>query len=152
MGAQMIAGEIGGGGEATFFTKPYSNYDFTEYDAIIVGSPTYNTGAWNYRSNTDWDDWLYDELPELDLTDLKVAVFGLGNGIFAKPSKPQGYSGYGDMFGDAMGEIYDRFAEVGCQMFGFPPANNDIENGGLNFTRSKFIRNGLFMGRMFDQH
>merc|ERR1719401_2812600 len=54
-------------------------------------------------------------------------------------------------FGDAMGELYDRFAEVGATIFGATPANRDFENGGYNFTKSKFERNGQFMGMMFDQ-
>ena len=50
-----------------------------------------------------------------------------------------------------MGEIYDKFAERGATMFGFTDANHDPSTGGYNFTHSKFVRNGQFMGKMFDQ-
>jgi flavodoxin I len=151
--AKMVAAEAGV--EATFFEKPYSNYDFDSYDAILVGAPTYNTGATDYRSNTDWDDWLYDELPNIDVRGKHVAIFGSGKPWYPKynddGSLKSCCSGYGDNFGDAMGELYDRFAEAGATMFGFIPASNDFENGGYNYTKSKFIRNDMFMGMMFDQ-
>merc|ERR1712238_424117 len=44
-----------------------------EADALIVGAPTWNTGADEQRSGTDWDDWLEDTLPNCDVTGKKVA-------------------------------------------------------------------------------
>jgi len=152
--ALMVAAEAGV--EATFFEKPYSNYEFDQYDAIIVGSPTYNTGAKDYRSNTDWDDFIYDELPMIDFSNKNVAIFGSGKPWYNKFHDDGTYDytdGYGDNFGDAMGELYDRFAEVGATIFGAVAASKDFENGGpgYNYTKSKFVRNGMFMGMMFDQ-
>lgn len=145
--AKLIAAEAGV--EATFFEKPYDSYDWAAYDAIIVGSPTYNTGDSHYRSSTDWDDWLYCNLPQVDFSDKNVAVFGSGVG-WVGSNKDGSLHGYGDNFGDAMGELYDRFAEAGARMFGSTPENHDFENGGYNFTKSKFVRNGMFMGQIFD--
>merc|ERR1712238_234147 len=45
-----------------------------EADALIVGAPTWNTGADEQRSGTDWDDWLEDTLPNCDVTGKKVAI------------------------------------------------------------------------------
>ena len=45
---------------------------------MIVGAPTWHTGADEQRSGTSWDDWLYDTLPNLDLDGKKVAIFGVG--------------------------------------------------------------------------
>merc|ERR1719401_926718 len=150
--AKMVAAEAGV--EATFFEKPYDNYDFDSYDAILVGAPTYNTGATDYRSNTDWDDWLYDELPNIDVRGKHVAIFGSGKPWYSGTHDDGSiyWKGYGDNFGDAMGELYDRFAEAGATMYGFTDGTNtDPAAGGFNYTKSKFVRNGMFMGQMFDQ-
>lgn len=52
--------------------------ELLSYDSIIVGSPTWNTGAPKERTLTGWDQWLYRELPKLDLKGKKVAIFGCG--------------------------------------------------------------------------
>jgi len=150
----LVAAEAGV--EATFFEKPYDNYDFSQYDAILVGAPTYNTGAVDYRTNTDWDDWLYCNLPQIEFSNKNVAIFGSGKPWYNKYNDDGSYKktdGYGDNFGDAMGELYDRFSEVGAKMFGAVPSSKDFENGGpgYNYTKSKFERNGMFMGMMFDE-
>ena len=49
------------------------------YDSLIVGAPTWHTGADEQRSGTPWDDFLYDTLPGMDLSGKKVAVFGMGD-------------------------------------------------------------------------
>jgi len=35
---------------------------FAEYDALIVGTPTWNTGADTERSGTGWDEIYYGEM------------------------------------------------------------------------------------------
>jgi flavodoxin I len=76
-------------------------------DCLIVGAPTWHTGADDQRSGTSWDDWLYDALPGLKLDGKKVAVFGVGD-----------QEGYSSNFCDAAGELYDLFKEKGCTMYG----------------------------------
>ena len=49
------------------------------FDSLIVGAPTWNTGADEQRSGTSWDDFLYDTLPNIDMDGKKVAVFGMGD-------------------------------------------------------------------------
>ena len=51
--------------EAIFFENPYNNYDFSKYDAIIVGAPAYNTRAMEMRSETNWAKWLYCNLSHI---------------------------------------------------------------------------------------
>merc|ERR1712238_153640 len=116
-------------GEEVPFTE-----DFSNCDSIMVGTPTYNTGADDHRSETNWDDWMYEVLPTLDLSGKKVAVFCTGD------SKH-----YDEYFCDAAGELYDRFKEAGCDMFG--PTSTD----GYSYTSSKAERDGQFIGQMFDQ-
>ena len=59
--------------------------DLMDHELLLVGCPTWNTGADELRSGTDIDDWLYSELPNADLSGKKVALFGLGDSA--------GYSG-----------------------------------------------------------
>ena len=49
------------------------------FDGLIVGAPTWHTGADTERSGTAWDDFLYGDLTSLDLKGKKVAVFGVGD-------------------------------------------------------------------------
>lgn len=73
-----------------------------EYDALVVGVPTWHTGADEMRSGTAWDDVL-EEITGLDLAGKKVAIFGCGDS-----------SGYGDYFCDAMEEMQRTFKEAGA--------------------------------------
>merc|ERR1712224_1011053 len=52
--------------------------DLTGFDGLIVGAPTWHTGADEQRSGTAWDDYL-DEIKALDMGGKPVAVFGLGD-------------------------------------------------------------------------
>jgi len=110
------------------------NFNFHEFDSIIVGAPTYNTGGDDHRSTTAWDDWLYEVLPNIDISGKNVAIFGLGKGVR-----------YPDNFCDGAGEFYDRFSEAGANMFGFSSTD------GYDYNKTKAVRNGQFIGKMFDQ-
>jgi flavodoxin I len=56
-----------------------SDDDVAGLDSIIVGAPTWHTDEETERSGTEWDTWLYETLPNLDLTGKNVAVFGMGD-------------------------------------------------------------------------
>ena len=131
--SQYIADAIGGGIEYQDIADT-SDDEILDKDAIIVGAPTWHTDADSQRSGTSWDDWLYDTLPNLDLTDKKVAVFGVGD-----------QESYGDYYCDAAGELYDLFSDKGCKMFGFTSTE------GYNHGSSKAERDGKFIGQMFDE-
>jgi len=104
-------------------------------DAIIVGAPTWHTGADEQRSGTSWDDWLYDQLPNMDFSGKKVAIFGVGDS-----------GSYSDNFCDATGELYDCFTGKGAQIFGMTPSDE-----GFDYTESKSVRDGKFVGKTFDE-
>merc|ERR1711937_701613 len=59
------------------------------------------------RSGTSWDEWLYDNLPNLDFTGKKVAIFGVGDS-----------GSYSDNFCDATGELYECFTKQGAEIIG----------------------------------
>lgn len=104
-----------------------------EYEAIMIGAPTWNTGEEEQRSSTGWDDFLYDELPSADLSGKPVAVFGVGDGV-----------GYGDNFCDAIEELHDCFAKQGAKMIGYTDTST------VEFAESKSVRDGKFLGIAID--
>lgn len=130
--AQYIADAAGNGdiqeiGDA-------SEAEVAGFDGLIIGAPTWHTGADEQRSGTSWDDFLYDTLPNIDLEGKNVAVFGMGD-----------QEGYGDNYCDAAGELYDLFEAKGCKMFGLTSTD------GYNHSDSKAERDGKFCGLMMDE-
>eukprot|EP00545_Synedropsis_sp_CCMP1620_P013979 CAMPEP_0119014672 /NCGR_PEP_ID=MMETSP1176-20130426/10175_1 /TAXON_ID=265551 /ORGANISM="Synedropsis recta cf, Strain CCMP1620" /LENGTH=318 /DNA_ID=CAMNT_0006967891 /DNA_START=124 /DNA_END=1080 /DNA_ORIENTATION=- len=82
--------------------------EFAKYDALVVGTPTWNTGAETERSGVGWDEVYYGEMQDLQLQGKKVAVFGLGDSI-----------SYAENYADGTGELHDIFSALGCTMLGF---------------------------------
>ena len=56
-----------------------SGGDVADYDGLIIGAPTWHTGADTERSGTAWDEFIYGDLTNIDLAGKKVAIFGLGD-------------------------------------------------------------------------
>jgi len=107
--------------------------DLASYDGLIVGAPTWNTGADEFRSGTTWDDYL-EEVKALDLGSKPVAVFGCGDS-----------QGYGDNFCDAMEELHSTFEAAGAKMLGY------VDASGYQHAESKSDRNGKFLGLPLDE-
>eukprot|EP00629_Pelagomonadales_sp_RCC1024_P013084 CAMPEP_0119260540 /NCGR_PEP_ID=MMETSP1329-20130426/876_1 /TAXON_ID=114041 /ORGANISM="Genus nov. species nov., Strain RCC1024" /LENGTH=200 /DNA_ID=CAMNT_0007259965 /DNA_START=23 /DNA_END=625 /DNA_ORIENTATION=- len=103
-------------------------------EAIFCGAPTWNTGADDMRSGTDIDNWLYDVLPDADLTGKKVALFGCGD-----------QAGYSGNFVDSLGELYDCFTARGAEVVGFT-SQDDYEH-----YESKGVRDDQFVGLVCDE-
>ena len=108
---------------------------FAEHDALVVGTPTWNTGADSERSGTGWDELYYTKLPELksQLDGKKVAVFGLGDQV-----------SYAENYADATGELFDVFSDLGCNMLG------SWSQEGYEHEASKSIRGDKFCGLLLD--
>lgn len=108
---------------------------FAEHDALVVGTPTWNTGADTERSGTGWDELYYDKLPALKdiLNGKKVAVFGLGD-----------QQSYSENYADASGELFDVFSDLGCKMMG------SWSQEGYEHEDSKAIRGDKFCGLLLD--
>eukprot|EP00548_Thalassiothrix_antarctica_P014126 CAMPEP_0194175214 /NCGR_PEP_ID=MMETSP0154-20130528/9290_1 /TAXON_ID=1049557 /ORGANISM="Thalassiothrix antarctica, Strain L6-D1" /LENGTH=218 /DNA_ID=CAMNT_0038888939 /DNA_START=102 /DNA_END=758 /DNA_ORIENTATION=- len=133
--ACFIADEIGDGVEAIDIGDADID-DLKSKDCLIVGAPTWNTGAERERSMTIWDQWLYTELPKLDLTGKRLAVFGAGDQV-----------GYKYNYCDAVGEIYECFMERGAEG-NYGKTSTD----GYNYVESKAVdEDGKFLGVVFDQ-
>merc|ERR1719451_114241 len=103
-------------------------------DGIIVGAPTWHTGADTERSGTAWDEFIYGDLESIDLAGKKVAIFGLGD---------QG--GYGDNFCDAMDELKTCFEGRGAEIVGAWPTE------GYDHMESKSVEGDKFVGLACDE-
>lgn len=103
-------------------------------ESLIVGAPTWHTGAEEQRSGTSWDDWLYDKLPNMDVSGKKVAIFGVGD-----------QASYSDNFCDAAGELYDCFTKAGAKVYGMTSTD------GYDHVESKAEVDGKFVGLMCDE-
>jgi len=108
--------------------------EFAKYDSLVVGTPTWNTGADMERSGTGWDEIYYNEMKDLNIGGKKVAVFGLGDSV-----------SYSENYADASGELHDVFESLGCTMMGYTSTE------GYLHEESKAIRGGdKFCGLLLD--
>merc|ERR1719237_1266551 len=104
------------------------------FDGLIVGAPTWHTGADSERSGTAWDEFIYGDLTSIDLKGKKVAIFGLGD-----------QAGYGDNFCDAMDELVTCFKGQGAEVIGSWSAE------GYDHMESKSIDGEKFVGLPCDE-
>lgn len=128
--AEKIQKELGG--DSVVILNDISkteSIDFDEYSYIIIGCPTWNVG----ELQSDWEDF-YDELDNIDFTDKKVAYFGAGDQL-----------GYPNTFQDAMGILEEKISERGGETVGY------WSTDGYNFSESKAIPNGKFVGLALDE-
>jgi flavodoxin I len=105
-----------------------------EFDGLIIGAPTWHTGADTERSGTAWDDFIYGDLTSIDLAGKKVAIFGVGDS-----------SGYGDNFCDAMDELKTCFEKQGASIIG------SVSTDTYEFEESKSVADGKFVGLACDE-
>lgn len=103
--------------------------DLNEYDCLIIGCPTWNIG----EMQSDWEG-LYDELDNVDFNGKKVAYFGPGDQV-----------GYADNFQDAMGTLEEKISGLGGTTVGH------WSTDGYDFTESKAVKNGKFVGLALDE-
>lgn len=134
--ADMIKEQLGDDADGPFDIEALEGSvqdNFGKYPALIVGTPTWNTGADTERSGTGWDEIYYKSMQQLNLQGKKVAVFGLGDQI-----------SYSENYADATGELHDVFQALGCQMFGY------TSQEGYEHEDSKAIRGDKFCGLLCD--
>jgi flavodoxin I len=104
------------------------------FDGLIIGAPTWHTGADSERSGTAWDEFPYGDLTGLDLAGKKVAVFGVGD-----------QSGYADNFCDAMDELASCFKAQGAEIIGA------VSTDGYEHEESKSVVGDTFLGLPCDE-
>lgn len=109
--------------------KNASPEDMTKYKNLVFG-----TSAWGIGEMQD--DWEYfiDKLAEIDFSDRKLALFGLGD-----------QKEYPESFVDGLGTLYCRLPEKSCVV-----GNTSIE--GYDFYFSLANKEGQFIGLVIDDH
>eukprot|EP00980_Cylindrotheca_fusiformis_P013772 scaffold3556_cov190-Cylindrotheca_fusiformis.AAC.7 len=130
--AENLEGQVDGPFDVETLEGSVKDF-FEKYDSLIVGTPTWNTGADSERSGTGWDELYYGDMQEMNLQGKKVAVFGLGDQI-----------SYSENYADATGELHDVFEALGCKMMGY------TSQEGYEHEDSKSIRGDLFCGLLCD--
>lgn len=134
--ADLIKQEFGDDAEGPFDIEALEGpvkENFEKYDALVVGTPTWNTGADVERSGTGWDEIYYTSMQEIEMQGKKVAVFGLGDQV-----------SYAENYADATGELHDVFESLGCTMMGY------TSQEGYEHEESKSIRGEKFCGLLCD--
>lgn len=101
--AQRIQSQFGDDQVDIYDIADVTQLEFTEYDRIILGIPTWDFG----QIQSDWEEF-WDDLSDIDFNGKKVALFGLGDQF-----------GYGDYFLDAMGMLHDVIVENGANIVGY---------------------------------
>lgn len=98
----------------------------SEYDNIIIGASTWGAGD----VQDDCERFL-DDLKTIDITNKKVAIFGLGDS-----------SCYGDTFANAIGHIYEVVNTA--TVIGY------VSTDSYEFEDSISVRDGIFLGLPID--
>lgn len=111
--------------------------DLLAYDCLILGTPTLGDGQLpGLECDCQAESWaeFVPQLESADFSGKKVAVFGLGDQV-----------SYSDEFVDALGELYDCFADAGATMVG-----DQWPNEGYEFTSSNALDGDHFVGLVLD--
>ena len=112
-----------------FDVAEYYLAEMAEFDLLILGVPTWNTG----QLQQDWEA-VFDEFDDLDLSGKVVALFGLGDQV-----------GYPATFGDALFFLADKVRSRGARLVGAWPVD------GYTFRTSWAVEDGRFLGLMVDE-
>lgn len=111
--------------------------DLLAYDVLILGTPTYGEGELpGLTAGTSTESWeeFMPNLSGADFSGKKIALYGLGD-----------QEGYPGNFVDAMGMLYDAFADCGAEFVGFTSTD------GYTYTASKAELDGQFVGLVLDE-
>ena len=111
--------------------------NFTRYQQLILGIPTWDYG----ELQEDWEN-IWEELDQIDLSQTTVALYGLGDQI-----------GYPDWFLDAMGYLHHKVVERGAKIIGYWPNNGYqfLESQALTDDKTQFLGLALDDENDFDK-
>jgi len=136
--AKKIAKKLGDG----LASKPLnvnriSPEDMMQYDALILGTPTYGfnqvPGISTGIKAGSWEEFL-PQLADMDFSGKRIALYGLGN-----------QEKYTNTFADSLFLLYQFFSQRGAEMIG------KCDTEGYNFEKSQSVTDGKFVGLVLDQ-
>ncbi|MFV0469077.1 MAG: flavodoxin, partial [Dysgonomonas sp.] len=116
------------GDAALFDVSEVKVDDLKPYDFLILGAST--TGYGDLQD--DWESFL-PKLENVDLSDKKVALFGLGDS-----------SSYSDTFANSMRHIYDALKDK-TEVIGA------VSTDGYDYEESDSVVDGKFVGLAIDE-
>lgn len=136
--AKKMAKKLGDG----LVSKPLnvnriSPEDMMQYDALILGTPTYGfnqvPGISTGIKAGSWEEFL-PQLEDLDFSGKRIALYGLGN-----------QEKYTKTFADSLIHLYHFFSQHGAEIIG------SWDTEGYNFEQSMSVVDGRFVGLILDQ-
>jgi flavodoxin I len=111
--------------------------DMLQYDALILGTPSYGVGDIPGRSagciEANWEEF-FAKHPKPDFSGKRIALFGLG-----------AQERYADRFASSLIRIYQMFTQFGAQIIG------SWSTEGYIFDHSDSVIDGRFVGLVIDQ-
>ena len=111
--------------------------DLLQYDALILGTPSYGVGDIPGRSvgciEKNWEEFLAG-FGRPDLSGKRIAMFGLG-----------AQERYSERFASSLMALYTVFADLGAEMVG------DWSAEGYTFEHSASVIDHRFVGLVIDQ-
>ena len=111
--------------------------DIMQYDAIILGTPTYGAGELPGRSTGMQSDSWSEILPALGFENFEgkvIALYGLGD-----------QEKYHQTFANALGKIYTLLKSRGAEIIGYWPTDD------YKYTASDSVIDDQFVGLVIDQ-
>lgn len=127
--AERIQKRLGAAVVDVYDIADVTQLEFTQYQRIILGIPTWDFG----QIQSDWEEF-WGDLNDIDFSDKTIALFGLGDQF-----------GYGDYFLDAMGMMHDVIAQHNPKRIGYWPTD------GYEYDASKAELDGQFVGLAIDE-
>lgn len=126
--AELLHQELAGLADDPVDIADASLEDMMAYDVLLLGIPTWDVG----EMQEDWAE-VSEELPGLDWSGKRVAVFGCGD-----------QNGYPENFGDALGLLWDLIEPKGAELIGLWPTD------GYEFESSVALKDDKFLGMIAD--
>lgn len=129
--AELIQQRLGEPSVSVYDIADVTQCEFSEYQYVILGIPTWDFG----QIQSDWEEF-WEDIQTVDFTGKTVALFGLGDQF-----------GYGDYFLDAMGMLHDVVVKNGAKIVGH------WSTEGYDYEASKAEVDGknLFVGLAIDE-
>ena len=129
-GAKSVAEEIEALMEVSLYDVAQGIENISNFTNLIFG-----TNTWGYGDLQDDWEGVRTTLEKVDFTGKKVAIYSTGDA-----------ESYSDTFVDAIGILGEIVEKKGGTLIGFTSTE------GYNFTNSKALRNGMFLGLAIDDN